>query len=84
MKKSVTKYVIFYGNILCFFGSVYACGSASSFLFLDLKIDRPHGQAKVINYRLIEEHSQTFNEGLFLPSCKLYNKCICKKGECSL
>ena len=34
------------------------------------------GQAKVINYRLIEECSQTFNEGLFLPYCKLYIKCI--------
>ena len=25
----------------------------------------PHEQATVINYRLIEEHSQAFNEGLF-------------------
>ena len=33
---------------------------------------------KYINYRLIEEHSQTFNEGLFLPYCKFYNKCIWK------
>ena len=32
-----------------------------------MKIARPHERAKVINYRLIEEQSQTFNEGLFLP-----------------
>ena len=36
-------------------------------------------QAKVINYRLTEEHSQTFNEGLFLSYGKLYNKRIWKK-----
>ena len=29
------------------------------------------GQAKVINYRLIEELSQTFNEGLLLDIYKL-------------
>ena len=27
------------------------------------------GKAKVINYRLIEERLQTFNEGLFLTYC---------------
>ena len=31
-------------------------------------------QVKVINYRLLEGISQTFNEELFLPFCKLYNK----------
>ena len=46
---------------------------------IDLKIARPHELAKVINYRLIEDQSQTFNEGFFLPYCKLYNKCIWKK-----
>ena len=39
----------------------------------------PHEKVKVINYKLIEEHSQTFNEGLFLPCCKLYNKMHLKK-----
>ena len=34
------------------------------------------GKGKVINYRLVEEHSQTFNERLFLSYCKLNNKCI--------
>ena len=29
-----------------------------------MKIARPHELAKVINYRLIEDHSQKFNEGL--------------------
>ena len=43
---------------------------------IDLKIAEPHEQAELINDRLIEEHSQTFDEGLFLPYCKLYNKCI--------
>ena len=38
-----------------------------------------NSQAKVINYKLIEDQSQTFNKGLFLPYCKLYNKCIWKK-----
>ena len=33
----------------------------------------PHRQAKVISYRLIEENSQTLNEGLFLPYCKVFN-----------
>ena len=40
---------------------------------------RLHGQTKVINYWLIEERSQTFNEGVFLPHCKLYNKYINKR-----
>ena len=30
------------------------------------------------NYRLIEEISQTINDGLFLPYCKLCKKCILK------
>ena len=30
---------------------------------------RLYEQVKVINYRLIEEISQTFNGGLFLPYC---------------
>ena len=48
------------------------------FLCRDLTCEWPdcHGQAQVINYMLIEGHSQTFNEGLFLPYCKLYNKWI--------
>ena len=33
----------------------------------------------MINYRLIEGHLQIFNEELFLPYCKLYNKRIWKK-----
>ena len=37
-----------------------------------------------MNYRLIEEQSQTFNEDLFLPYSKLNNKCIWKKCEFSL
>ena len=37
---------------------------------------RPHVEAKVINYMLFEDHSQAFNEELFLLYCKLYNKCI--------
>ena len=41
---------------------------------IDLKNGQiPWRQAKVINYRLIEERSQTFNEGLFLPYFKLYD-----------
>ena len=40
---------------------------------------RLHRQTKVINYRLIEERSQTFKEGVFLPHCKLYNKYINKR-----
>ena len=31
----------------------------------------PHKQANGINYGLIAEHAQTFNEGLFLSYCKL-------------
>ena len=39
---------------------------------IDLKWPDSMGQAKVINYRLIEMRSQTFNEGLFLPkSCNV-------------
>ena len=47
------------------------------------KMVRPHGEAKVINYRLIEEHPQTFNEGLFLPYCKLIINVFEKQCECS-
>ena len=43
------------------------------------KIARLHGQTKVINYRLKEERSQTFNEGVSPPHCKLCNKYINKR-----
>ena len=36
-------------------------------------------QTPIKKQRLIEEHSQTFNEELFLPYCKLKNKPIWKK-----
>ena len=49
-----------------------------------MKMARPHGQAKVINYMLIEEHSHTFNKGLFLPYCKLYKNAFERKCEFSL
>ena len=38
-----------------------------------------HEKAKVINFRLVEEITQSFNGESFLPYCKLYNKCIWKK-----
>ena len=61
--------------------SRWKCFQFSCVELIDLKIARPHEQDKVINYRLIEEHSQTFNERLFLPYCKLYNKCILKSAN---
>ena len=56
------------------------CFQFSCVELIELKKPDPLEKAKIINYRLIEEHSQTFNEGfnegLFLSYCKLYNKCI--------
>ena len=46
---------------------------------LTCKWPDPQWRLKVINYRLIEGISHTLNEWLFLPYCKLYNKCIYKK-----
>ena len=40
------------------------CFQISCIEHIDMKIARPHELAKVINYRLIEDHSQKFNEGL--------------------
>ena len=48
-------------NIFISYSSQFLCVD-----LIDLKMARPpKEQAKAINYRQIEEHSQTFNEGFF-------------------
>ena len=49
-----------------------------------MKIARPHELAKVINYRLIEDHSQKFNEGLFCHTESFIIIAFEKKCEFSL
>ena len=62
-------------------GSVWAGHCDSSPLVrssLTCKWPDPQCRLKVINYRLIEGISHTLNEWLFLPYCKLYDKCFSK------